>query len=57
MKKNNLFVAALLFASILLAQDVTETTLVKSASSNPMDIPYEKWELPNGLATLTLATC
>ena len=52
MKKTNLFAAVLLFASTLVAQDVTETTLVKPASSNPMDIAYEKWELPNGLKVL-----
>ena len=52
MKKTNLFAAALLFATTLVAQDVTETTLVKAASTNPMDIPYEKWELPNGLRVL-----
>ena len=52
MKKTNLFTLALLFASALLAQDVTETTLIKPASSNPMDIAYEKWELPNGLKVL-----
>jgi len=51
MKKTNLFVA-LLLGSTLVAQDVTETTLVKPASTNPMDIPYEKWELPNGLTVL-----
>ena len=52
MKKTNLFTLALLFSSALLAQDVTETTLIKPASTNPMDIPYEKWELPNGLTVL-----
>ena len=52
MKKTNLFTLALLFSSALLAQDVTETTLIKRASNNPMDIPYEKWELPNGLTVL-----
>tara|TARA_B110000008_G_scaffold239784_1_gene246702 strand:- start:18318 stop:21176 length:2859 start_codon:yes stop_codon:yes gene_type:complete len=52
MKKTNFFAAALLFATTLVAQDITETTLVKEASSNPMDIPYEKWELPNGLKVL-----
>ena len=52
MKKTNLLTAALLFASTLVAQDVTKTNLVKSASTNPLDIPYEKWELPNGLKVL-----
>ena len=52
MKKTSLFTAALLLASNLVAQDFTETTLVKPASTNPMDIPYEKWELPNGLTVL-----
>ena len=52
MKKNNLFAGLILFATALVAQDITETTLVKAASTNPLDIPYEKWELPNGLKVL-----
>ncbi len=52
MKKINLIAAVLLFASTLVAQDLTETTLIKEASTNPLDIPYEKWELPNGLTVL-----
>ena len=52
MKKINLFVAALLIASNLVGQGITEPTLVKAASTNPVDIPYEKWELPNGLKVL-----
>ena len=52
MKKINLFTGFILLATTLVAQDITETTLVKSASTNPLDIPYEKWELPNGLKVL-----
>jgi len=52
MKKINLFTWFFLFSTILVAQDITQTTLVKSASTNPLDIPYEKWELPNGLKVL-----
>jgi zinc protease len=52
MKKINLFLGFSLFATALVAQDITETTLVKTKSSNPIDIPYETWELPNGLKVL-----
>ena len=52
MKKINLFLGFSLFATALVAQDITETTLVKTKSSNPVDIPYETWELPNGLKVL-----
>ena len=52
MKKINLFTGFFLFSTILVAQDITQTTLVKYESTNPLDIPYEKWELPNGLKVL-----
>ena len=52
MKKINLFTGFILLATTLVAQDITETTLVKPASTNPLDILYEKWELPNGLKVL-----
>ena len=52
MKRINLFAGFILLATALVAQDITETTLVKAASTNPLDIPYEKWELPNGLKVL-----
>ena len=52
MKRINFITGFFLFATILIAQDITETTLLKSESTNPIDIPYEKWELPNGLKVL-----
>jgi zinc protease len=57
MKKINFFAGFILLASTLVAQDITKnnpsrTTLVKSVSTNPLDIPFEKWELPNGLKVL-----
>ncbi|MAX05002.1 MAG: peptidase M16 [Flavobacteriales bacterium] len=52
MKKINLLAVFILFTSILLAQDITKSILVKPASTNPVDIPYEKWELPNGMKIL-----
>mgnify|MGYP006982506597 CR=1 FL=1 len=51
-KKTNLFIGLFLSLSTLVAQEITEPTLIKSASTNPLDIPYEKWELPNGLKVL-----
>ena len=52
MKKTNLFIGLFLSVSTLFAQEITEPTLIKEASTNPMDIPYEKWEMPNGLTVL-----
>ena len=52
MKKTNLFIGLFLSLSTLVAQEITEPTLIKSASTNPLDIAYEKWELPNGLKVL-----
>jgi zinc protease len=53
MKKINLFLVLLcLLANLLVAQDIIETTLVKPKSSNPLDIPYETWQLTNGLKVL-----
>ena len=52
MIKNNLLIAAFILSSNLVAQNIAETTLIKSASTNPLDIPFEKWELPNGLKVL-----
>ena len=52
MKKIKLFTGFLILSINLFAQDVSETTLLKSASINPLDIPYEKWELSNGLKVL-----
>ena len=52
MKKTNLFIGLFLSLSTLVAQEITEPTLIKAASTNTLDIPYEKWELPNGLKVL-----
>ena len=52
MKTTNLLIGLFLSLSTLVAQEITEPTLIKAASTNPVDIPYEKWELPNGLKVL-----
>jgi len=52
MKKIKLFLGLFLIGISLFAQEITQPTLIKEASTNPMDIPYEKWELPNGLTVL-----
>ncbi|MAW21714.1 MAG: hypothetical protein CMD16_04905 [Flavobacteriales bacterium] len=52
MKKINLFVALLLLVRFLFAQDITEPTFIAKYGDNQLDIPYEKWELPNGLTIL-----
>ncbi|MEE2699955.1 MAG: pitrilysin family protein [Bacteroidota bacterium] len=52
MKKYNIILTILLCSTSIFAQDITDPTLVKEKSVNPIDIPYEKWELPNGLTVL-----
>ncbi|MAU35805.1 MAG: peptidase M16 [Flavobacteriales bacterium] len=52
MKKINLLIVFLLSIATLIAEDINETKLIKPTSNNPMDIPYEKWELSNGLKVL-----
>ena len=52
MKKTNLFLLLIVCNVTLFSQEITEPTLIKEASTNPLDIPYEKWELPNGLKVL-----
>ena len=48
MKKINSITVFLLFCTILLAQESNKAKIVKPASENPIDIPYEKRELANG---------
>ncbi len=52
MKKINLLIVFLLSIATLIAEDINETKLIKPTSNNPIDIPYEKWELSNGLKVL-----
>ena len=52
MKRTNLFLLLIFCSVALFSQEITESTLIKVASTNPLDIPYEKWELPNGLKVL-----
>jgi zinc protease len=52
MTKINILIAFIFSLRILSAQDNVESKLVKLASTNPIDIPYEKWELNNGLKVL-----
>ena len=54
--KKNSFSFFLLF-SLLLTTSIysnndNEPVLLKAASNNPIDIPYEKWQLSNGLTVL-----
>ena len=53
MKKINLLIIIFLFLnSIIKGQDNTQPKLIQQASVNVLDIPYEKWELDNGLKVL-----
>ena len=52
MKKISLVLGLFFSFSTIIAQESEEATLIKSASTNPVDIPYEKWELSNGLTVL-----
>ena len=51
MQKINLL-ATLFFSVTLFSQDITEPTFIGKYGDNQLDIPYEKWELPNGLTIL-----
>ena len=52
MKRINLFLLLIVYNVTLFSQEITESTLIKAASTNSLDIPYEKWKLPNGLTVL-----
>ncbi len=52
MKKINFLIILIFCISVLNAQNYKEVKLLKAASTNQTDIPYEKWELPNGLKIL-----
>ncbi len=52
MKQINFFIGFFLLTYTILAQDINKATLIEVASTNPLDIPYEKWELDNGLKVL-----
>ena len=52
MKIINIFIIISLSISSVFGQGIQESKLIKDVSSNTIDIPYEKWELPNGLTVL-----
>ncbi len=52
MRKINFLILLTFYVSILFAQNDTKAKLLESASNNSLDIPYEKWELSNGLKVL-----
>ena len=52
MKKSNLFLGLFLSVTSLFAQEITEPTFIAKYGGNELDIPYEKWELPNGLTII-----
>ena len=50
--KKLIFLSSLLLTSIAFSQTENDAILVNIPSSNPLDISYEKWVLPNGLTVL-----
>ena len=47
------FLFSLLVVSLsLFSNNENQPILIKEASTNPIDIPFEKWELSNGLKVL-----
>ena len=52
MKKINLFLGLFISVIPLLAQEIAEPVFIAKHGDNELDIPYEKWELPNGLTIL-----
>ena len=49
MKKINLLIGFFLLTTILLAQENAKPSFVAKYGEDNLDIPYEKWELSNGL--------
>tara|TARA_X000000368_G_scaffold88854_1_gene67810 strand:- start:2477 stop:5350 length:2874 start_codon:yes stop_codon:yes gene_type:complete len=52
MSKLYLLLFSLLIKFSLFSSNENQPILIKEASTNPVDIPYEKWELSNGLKVL-----
>ena len=53
MKKINLLLIIFLFFNVIIqGQDNTQPKLIQEASTNALDIPFERWELDNGLKVL-----
>ena len=50
--KNKFWILLTFFSTLMFAQEITEPTLIKNCGSGELDIPYQKWELPNGLTVL-----
>ena len=52
MKKINIILTLMLAVLLADAQENSNATLIKPASTDPIDIPFETWELSNGLKVL-----
>jgi len=50
--KNKLWIVLVFISTSILAQDITEPTLISKNGNGELDIAYQKWELPNGLTVL-----
>ena len=51
-KLHTILTLLLIFNFSLFSNNENQPVLLKSASTNPIDISYEKWELSNGLKVL-----
>ena len=50
--KNKFWILLVFVSTSLIAQEITELTLIQKCGENELDIAYAKWELPNGLTVL-----
>ena len=49
---NKFWILLVFVSTSIIAQEITEPTLIKKCGSEELDIAYQKWELPNGLTIL-----
>ena len=52
MKKNSILIGLLLIITTSFSQEINDPILISKNGSGELDIPYQKWELPNGLTLL-----
>ncbi len=52
MKKISIFIGLLFLLTAATSQEISEPTLIDKKGKGELDIPYQKWEFPNGLTLL-----
>ena len=52
MKKINILIGLLFLLTTVTSQEISEPTLIGKKGNEELDIPFQKWEFPNGLTLL-----